>query len=89
MKYALALLLVLVSPLAFAASTISIEGLMQFVLYIIIIGLVLWLLWWLVGYAALPEPFAKIARIILAVIAVFFLINLLRGLVDSPIISLR
>jgi len=88
MKYALALLLVLVSPLAFAA-TISIEGLMQFVLYIIVIGLVLWLLWWLVGYAALPEPFAKIARIILAVIAVFFLINLLLGLVGSPIISLR
>lgn len=50
---------------------------------IIVIGLVCYLLWWLIGYIGLPEPFDKIARVIVAVVAVVFLLNLVMGLSGS------
>ncbi len=47
---------------------------------IIIVGLVCYCLWWLIGYIGLPAPFDKVARVIVAVVAVLFLINLVMGL---------
>lgn len=44
---------------------------------IIVVGLICYLLWWLIGYIALPAPFDKVARVIIAVVAVLFLINVL------------
>lgn len=60
-----------------------IKGLMT----LIVVGLVFWLFWWLISYIGLPEPFGKIARVIVAIAAVFFLINFLLTLAGSPIIS--
>lgn len=68
-------------------SAISGESLIQSVFYLIIIGLVFWLFWWLISYVGLPEPFAKVARVILAVIAVMILVNFLLGLVGKPFIK--
>ena len=65
------------------------SSLMQILMQIIIVGVVCWLLWWLVGFAGLPEPFNKIARIIIAVVAVFFLINLMLGLSGTPLVRWR
>ncbi len=47
---------------------------------LIVIGLVFYLLWWLIGYIGLPEPFDKVARVIVALVAVIFLVNLVLGL---------
>ena len=58
---------------------ITLQTLMHVVIYLLVIGGVCWLLWWLIGYIGLPEPFNKIARVIIAVVAVFLLINLLIG----------
>ena len=58
----------------------------QGIFYLIIIGICFWLFWWLIGYAGLPEPFAKVAKIVLALLAVFILVNFLLGLVGTPII---
>lgn len=63
-------------------------GLVSLLMYIIVAGLIFWLLWWLLQQVALPEPFAKVARIILAVVAVLFIINLLLGLIGTPVIRL-
>lgn len=68
-------------------SLISGKGLVDAVLVLIVVGLVCWLLWWLIGYIALPEPFAKIARVLVAVVAVVFLINFLFGLIGKPFID--
>jgi hypothetical protein len=54
---------------------ISGAALLSIFIWIVVIGLVFWLLWWLLGYIALPEPFNKILRVLLALIAVVFLIN--------------
>jgi len=64
-------------------------ALVSFLVYIIVIGLVFWLLWWLLAQVGLPEPFNKVARIVLSVVAVLILINILLGIVGSPIIRFR
>ena len=56
---------------------------------IVVVGLICWLLWWFVGYIALPEPFNKVARILIALVAVIFLINLLLGLAGQPLFPMR
>lgn len=69
---------------------IDLQSLLHIVLAILIAGGVCWLLWWLIGYIGLPEPFNKIARVIIAVVAVFFLINLLLGISGgTPLIRYR
>ena len=65
---------------------IGIETLVAVVIYLIVGGLILWLLWWLIGYVGLPEPFGKVARVILAVLAVVFLINVLLGVIGHPLV---
>ena len=56
---------------------------------LIVVGLVFWLLLWLIGYVGLPEPFSKVAKVILAVVAVLFLINLVMSLSGTPLIRWR
>ena len=64
-------------------------GLINLLVWIIVIGCIFGLLWWLIGYVGLPEPFNKVARVVLAVIAVLILINVLLGLVGTPMFRLR
>lgn len=56
---------------------ISISAAVTIVLYLIVAGLIFGLLWWLVGYCGLPQPFDKVARVILAILAVFVIIGIL------------
>ena len=62
---------------------ISISAAVTVVLYLIVAGLIFWLLWWLIGYCGIPEPFNKVARVILAILAVFVLIGILLSLVGG------
>jgi len=65
------------------------ESFVALIIYLIIIGAVCWLLWWLIGFLGIPEPFNKIARGVVAVVAVLLLISVLLALVGQPIIPLR
>lgn len=56
---------------------ISSSALVSLLVAIFIAGLICYLLWWLIGFIGLPDPFAKVARAIIAVVAVLFLINVL------------
>lgn len=62
---------------------VSISGLVSVVIYIIVLGLVFGLLWWLLDYVKPPEPFYKIAKIMLAVMAVLILCGVLLSLVTG------
>ena len=55
-------------------------GLLSLLVTLVIVGLIFWLLWWFLGTIGLPEPFAKIANVLIAVVAVVFLIDLVLGL---------
>jgi len=46
---------------------------------LIIWGLIFYVLWWALARIALPEPFNKVATVILVVAAVVILIGLLTG----------
>lgn len=68
-------------------AAISGQGVVSALIWLVIIGTVFWLLWWLLSYLNPPEPFKKIGTVILAIAAVIFLINLLLSLAGKPLIS--
>jgi hypothetical protein len=73
-----------VSPsYAQAGVAISIGGLLNFLIYAIIICVVLWLIWWLIGYINPPEPFNKFLRIAVVVVGVLILIIMLLNLAGA------
>jgi hypothetical protein len=59
---------------------ISIQGAVSVVITLVVAGLIFWLLFWLIGYCGVPEPFNKVARVILAVLAVCVCIGILLSL---------
>lgn len=65
---------------------LSVDTLVTFVIYLIVAGLIFWLLQWLVSYCCPPEPFAKVARVVIAVVAVLVVIGALMSLVGHPLI---
>lgn len=68
-------------------AALSIGGLVPLLIEIVIVGLILWVLWWFISYVGLPAPFDKVARIVLALVAVVYLINLLLGLSGNAFIT--
>lgn len=65
---------------------INIGTLIGFIVTLIVVGLIFWLLHWLIGYCGIPEPFNKIARIVLAIFAVLVVISALLSLIGHPIV---
>jgi hypothetical protein len=57
----------------------SVEGLINALIWLVVIGLIFWLIWWFVGYVGLPEPFNKIARVIIGLVAFIVLLYFLLG----------
>ena len=64
---------------------ISSEGIVNSLVWLICMGIVFYLLWWLIRYVGLPEPFAKVANVLLAVAAVIILINIVMGFAGHPL----
>lgn len=65
----------------FAAVTGS--SLLSAIVTLVIAGVIFWLVLWFIGWVGLPEPFLKVAKVILGLFALIFLINWLLGLTDS------
>jgi hypothetical protein len=62
---------------------ISISMLVTVVLTIIVAGLVFWLLIWLIDYCGIPEPFNKIAHVLVAIVAVLVIIGVLMSMIGG------
>lgn len=56
--------------------------------YLVIWGLVLYVLWWGLGQIGLPEPFNKIARVLLVIGTVVVLVNLLAGMTGRSLFDM-
>jgi hypothetical protein len=89
MKKLLALALLAASPLAFAAINIGVGGLLGLVVNIVIIGLIFWAILWFIDYVGIPEPFNKIIRVVVALVALVIIINILLGLGGTPFLVLH
>ncbi len=83
MKYAIALILALASPLAFAVTGVS--GALNLLVYLVIVALIFWCIWWFVGYVGIPEPFNKVIRVVLGLVALIIVVNILLGMIGQPI----
>jgi hypothetical protein len=68
-----------------AQAVVGGDNAIQSILYLIVLGVIFGLLWWLVSYCALPAPFDKVARVVLAVAAVIVVINVLLSMVGHPL----
>lgn len=64
---------------------ISGEWAINCVVWLIVCGVIFWLLFWLIDFCALPMPFSKVAKVVLAVAAVIVVINVLLSLAGHPI----
>jgi hypothetical protein len=60
------------------------NNLISLLITIIIMGLVFYLLWWLLARINLPAPFNKVAQVIIALVAVVFLLSVLFGGISLP-----
>ncbi len=61
-------------------AAISGNDMVEFVIMLLVAGLVFWLLTWLIGYIGVGEPFTKIAKAVVAIVAVLFVIHALLSL---------
>lgn len=65
---------------------ISGESLINALIWLVVAGLILWVLYWGLGEINPPEPWKKVAKVILVLITVVVLINILLSLVGKPLI---
>lgn len=59
---------------------LSISMLVTLVVTLIVAGLIFWMLIWLIDWCGTPEPFNKVAKVIVAIVAVLVVIGALMQL---------
>lgn len=62
---------------------ISLSMALSLIIYLVVAGLIFYLLFFLIGYCGLPAPFDKVARVVLMVLAVLVIIGLLLQVVGG------
>ncbi len=62
---------------------ISIDGAVRVILYLLVAGLIFWLLHFLINYINPPEPFKKVALIVLMVLGVLVVISVLLSMIGG------
>lgn len=65
---------------------ISGSALLNSLVILVIAALIFWLIIWFCDYIKIPEPFNKVIRVIVGLVALIFLINFLLSLIDRQFI---
>lgn len=68
-------------------SALSGSALINSLIYLVIVALIFWVIWWFIGYVGIPEPFNKVIRVVVGLVALVFVINFLLSLVGDPFIK--
>ena len=68
-------------------AALSLSGLLPLLVQLVVAALIFWLVLWFIGWCNLPEPFNKVVRIIAALVALIFLVNLLMSLSGNAFIT--
>lgn len=89
-KYGLFAILALFAAPALAAINISMPGLVDFVIYLLVVAIVFGILLFIVGKAPfIPEPWKQVITWIIYLVGALMVINLLLGLAGSPMFTIR
>jgi hypothetical protein len=89
MKYLSLPLLLTAAPAMAVVTPIGISGLLSTVVYLVIIALIFWCIWWFLGYVGVPEPFNKVLRVVIGLVALLVVINILLGMTGTPLFTLH
>jgi hypothetical protein len=66
-----------------------ISTLISLVIYCVVLGLVMWLLLYIIDTIPIPEPFHRVAKVVVIVVGCLILIVLLLGLIgEAPRLKL-
>jgi hypothetical protein len=65
--------------------TISGATLLEALIWLVIGGVIFWIVSWGIAYIGVPEPFNKVIRVILVIVVVVFCVNALLLLIDKPL----
>ena len=60
----------------------SLATMFSVLISLVIVGLIVWVLLWAIDYVGLPQPFNKVARVIIVLFAVIYLITILLPLIQ-------
>ncbi len=74
---------------AFAALNISMQGLVEMVVYLLVLAAIVWLLLFIVSKWGPPEPFNKFIPAFIYTVAALILIVLLLNFAGMPVVTLR
>jgi len=74
------------NPIAILAA-ISGEQVLYAIIWLIVAGLVFWVIQWAINQIGIPEPFNKIVRVILVLLVAIVCINVLLSLAGHPLIK--
>lgn len=74
--------------ITFLLAALSLSGLLEVVLYLVIIALVIWVLLWGLGAIGLPEPFNKVIKVVIILLGVILVVNVLLGLIGKGFIDI-
>lgn len=62
---------------------ISISAAVTVIIYLVVAGLIWWLLYWALAKIDPPQPFRKVAEVVLILLAVLVVIGILLSLVNG------
>lgn len=66
---------------------ISASALISLLIWLVILGLIFWVITWALSQFSIPEPFNKIIKVILVLIVAILAINALLTIVGTPFIT--
>ena len=72
-----------------SAFTVSLAGLVQIIIFLLIAGCIIGLLFYLIHILPIPEPYKGWIKIVLQVLVVLFIIGVLLNFAGVPIIQLK
>ena len=61
----------------------GIDTLVSLVIYLVVVGLIFWLVMWFIGYVGVPEPFNKIIRVVVGLVMFLLILGVLMSLLGG------
>ena len=65
---------------------VPLNELLMVVVYLIIVGLIFWVILWAIGAIGIPEPFNKVARVLVILVGLLVVVSILLNMLGHPLL---